>query len=64
MSGIRVLQNLTPIVTFPKPIYINLVILGQLRLYNHSGRPLTRLAVELSLTVFIWSSELRFARCL
>ncbi|MCP6669347.1 tyrosine-type recombinase/integrase, partial [Klebsiella pneumoniae] len=30
--------------------------------YHYSGRPLTRLAVELTLLVFIRSSELRFAR--
>ncbi|ENW9111810.1 tyrosine-type recombinase/integrase [Escherichia coli] len=32
------------------------------RIYHYSGRPLTRLAVELTLLVFIRSSELRFAR--
>ncbi|WNE08773.1 hypothetical protein RJ644_19835 [Escherichia coli] len=30
------------------------------RIYHYSGRPLTRLAVELTLLVFIRSSELRF----
>ncbi|HDK0049986.1 TPA: tyrosine-type recombinase/integrase [Escherichia coli] len=33
-----------------------------LRIDHYSGRPLTRLAVELTLLVFIRSSELRFAR--
>ncbi|XTZ37890.1 tyrosine-type recombinase/integrase [Salmonella enterica] len=33
-----------------------------LRIDNYTGRPLTRLAVELTLLVFIRSSELRFAR--
>lgn len=32
------------------------------RIYTYTGRPLTRLAVELTLLVFIRSSELRFAR--
>ncbi|WP_370613296.1 integrase arm-type DNA-binding domain-containing protein [Citrobacter portucalensis] len=32
------------------------------RIDNYTGRPLTRLAVELTLLVFIRSSELRFAR--
>lgn len=32
------------------------------RIDHYSGRPLTRLAVELTLLVFIYSSELRFAR--
>ncbi|CNJ47307.1 integrase [Yersinia rohdei] len=32
------------------------------RIDHYSGRPLTRLAVELTLSVFIRSSELRFAR--
>lgn len=32
------------------------------RIENYTGRPLTRLAVELTLLVFIRSSELRFAR--
>lgn len=32
------------------------------RIDHYSGRPLTRLAVELTLLVFIRSSELRFAR--
>jgi integrase len=33
------------------------------RIDSYTGRPLTRLAVELTLLVFIRSSELRFARC-
>ncbi|MFW8068357.1 tyrosine-type recombinase/integrase, partial [Klebsiella pneumoniae] len=32
------------------------------RIDNYTGRPLTRLAVDLTLLVFIRSSELRFAR--
>jgi integrase len=32
------------------------------RIDSYSGRPLTRLAVELTLLIFIRSSELRFAR--
>lgn len=32
------------------------------RIDNYTGRPLTRLAVELTLLIFIRSSELRFAR--
>lgn len=37
-------------------------LLHRIDTYTYTGRPLTRLAVELTLLVFIRSSELRFAR--
>jgi integrase len=48
----------------PRPIARPLERLPELltRLEAYSGRSLTRIAVELTLLVFIRSSELRFAR--